>query len=293
MTSALVFAYHNVGVACLQVLIDAGVRIPLVVSHEDNAAETIWFDSVANWCSQHNIPCITPNDVSAIELNESPDFIFSFYYRHMLPMRLLAQATRGAYNMHGSLLPKYRGRVPINWAIIHGESETGASLHAMVEKPDAGDLIDQQAVPIEPNDTALIVFNKVVDAARSVLQRSLPKLIEGTETRTQLTLSKAQYFGGRKPSDGCIDWASATATSTHNLVRALAPPYPAAYFEWQNQTHAIHETRHLSPSAVSQHTTLNADLSLQFPTGQRLQITAHAFPPSLLAALPLTLHTHE
>ncbi|MGN6703181.1 MAG: formyltransferase, partial [Burkholderiaceae bacterium] len=167
--TAVVFAYHNVGVRCLKVLLARGVEVALVVTHEDNPAETIWFESVAALCREHGIPAITPVDPKSPELLEAvqavrPDFIFSFYYRHMLPAALLASATRGAYNMHGSLLPKYRGRVPINWAVLHGETETGATLHEMAVKPDAGTILARSAVPILPDDTAHEVFGKVTVA---------------------------------------------------------------------------------------------------------------------------------
>src|SRR4029077_4380688 len=119
-----------------------------------------------------------------------PDFIFSFYYRHMLKPALLAAARRGAFNMHGSLLPKYRGRVPVNWAILKGETETGATLHEMVEKPDAGRIVDQQAVPILPDDLAVEVFRKVTDAAETVLRRSVAKLIDGTARLREQDLSQ-------------------------------------------------------------------------------------------------------
>ena len=156
---AVVFAYHNVGVRCIKVLLARGVEIALVVTHEDNPAETIWFESVASLCREHRITCIAPADPRSPELlalirSAQPDFIFSFYYRHMLPVALLALAAQGAYNMHGSLLPKYRGRVPINWAVLHGETETGATLHEMAAKPDAGTIVAQTSVPILPDDTA-------------------------------------------------------------------------------------------------------------------------------------------
>ena len=107
----------------------------------------------------NNIPVVMPDDPNTPEFTAQiaalkPDFLFSFYYRMMLKPALLATATRGAYNMHGSLLPKYRGRVPINWAIIKGETETGATLHEMVEKPDAGGIAAQQVVAILPDETA-------------------------------------------------------------------------------------------------------------------------------------------
>jgi methionyl-tRNA formyltransferase len=159
-----------------------------------------------------------------------PDFIFSFYYRHMLAPEVLSLAKRGAFNMHGSLLPKYRGRAPVNWAILKGETETGATLHEMVAKPDAGRIVDQQAVPIEPDDVAIDVFRKVTDAAETVLRRSLPELIAGTAQLRAQDLARGSYFGGRRPEDGRIDW-SKSAQEIHNLVRAVAPPYPGAFTE--------------------------------------------------------------
>ncbi|MGH8677728.1 MAG: formyltransferase, partial [Burkholderiales bacterium] len=155
---------------------------------------------------------------------------FSFYYRNMLKAPLLAAAQRGALNMHGSLLPKYRGRAPVNWAVINGERETGATLHYMVEKPDAGDIVDQQAVPILPDDTAYDVFNKVTVAAEMVLDRSLPGLIDGIAQRRPQQLAQGSYFGGRTPEDGRIDWRR-PARVVHNLIRGVAPPYPGAFTE--------------------------------------------------------------
>jgi methionyl-tRNA formyltransferase len=157
-----------------------------------------------------------------------PDFLFSFYYRHMLKPELLAAASRGAFNMHGSILPKYRGRAPVNWAILHGERETGATLHEMTAKPDAGRIVEQQAVPILPNDTAQEVMGKVAAAAEAVLDRALPPLIAGTAVLKPQNLAAGSYFGGRRPADGLIDW-TASASRIHDLVRAVAPPYPGAF----------------------------------------------------------------
>ena len=233
MTTAIVFAYHDVGVRCLKVLLAQGVHVALVVTHRDNAGENIWFDSVAAVAREHDIPTLTPEDPNLPATVEAvaglnPDFLFSFYFRQLIGSRLLAAATRGALNMHGSLLPKYRGRVPVNWAVIKGERETGATLHYMVEKPDAGDIVDQQAVPILPDDTALEVFRKVTLAAEIVLHRSLPLLIADKAPRAKQDLALGSYFGGRKPEDGRIDWGD-TAEAVHNLVRGVAPPYPGAF----------------------------------------------------------------
>jgi len=235
MSSAIVFAYHDVGVRCLKVLLDAGVQVPLVVTHADAPGETIWFDSVAKLAQERGLPVAMPADPHDPALLRQaaaakPDFLFSFYYRHMLRREWLDLPARGAFNMHGSLLPRYRGRVPVNWAVIHGERETGATLHRMNEKPDNGAIIDQCAVPILGNDTAREVFAKVTVAAEIALARSLPGLIAGTAPERPQDLSQGGYFGGRKPEDGRIR-AAASAQQIHNLVRALAPPYPPAFID--------------------------------------------------------------
>ncbi|MDY7548182.1 formyltransferase [Glaciimonas sp. Gout2] len=244
---AVVFAYHNVGVRCLKVLLARGVDVALVVSHEDNPQETIWFDSVSALCQEQGIPVVTPADPSDPELFAQisvlkPDFIFSFYYRHMLSVKLLALATHGAFNMHGSLLPKYRGRVPINWAVLHGETETGATLHKMALKPDAGVIVAQTSVPILPDDTAHEVFGKVVVAAEQTLWNALPAMLAGAIPAIPNNLSQGSYFGGRKPADGKIDWQQ-TAQSVYNLYRAVAPPYPGAWTVLDDVTFVIENAR--------------------------------------------------
>jgi methionyl-tRNA formyltransferase len=247
MTSAVVFAYHNVGVRCLRALLARGVRVVLVVTHQDNANENIWFGSVSQVAAEQGIPSITPADPNAPEVVARiaalrPDFLFSFYYRLMLKASLLAIPKRGALNMHGSLLPKYRGRVPVNWAIIQGETETGATLHHMTEKPDNGDIVAQTAVPILPDDTAGEVFEKVTVAAELTLYHALPGLVAGTAPRIRQDLTKGAYFGGRKPEDGRIEW-SQPAARIHNLVRAVAPPYPGAYTDMGGHRLVVERTR--------------------------------------------------
>ena len=244
---AIVFAYHNVGVRCLKVLLARGVKVSLVVTHQDNPNETIWFESVASLCQEQGIPFLTPDDPKAPELfqqiqDAQPDFIFSFYYRHMLPVDLLSLAKHGAYNMHGSLLPKYRGRVPVNWAVLHGETETGATLHEMAAKPDAGAIVAQTAIPILPDDTAFDVFGKVTVAAEQTLWSALPAILAGKTPKYPNDLSKGSYFGGRKPEDGRIDW-SQPAQVVYNLHRAVAPPYPGAWTTIAGKTFIISKAR--------------------------------------------------
>jgi len=243
---AVVFAYHDVGVNCLNALLNAGIQIDLVLTHQDDPNENVWFGSVAKLCAQKNIPYMTPSSSELLELIPkiqaiAPDYIFSFYYRFMIPEQILACAKIAALNMHGSLLPKYRGRAPVNWAILHGETQTGATLHIMETKPDAGDIVGQASVDIGPNETATDVFGKVSQAAVSVIQRVLPSLIQGNIPRTPNELEKGSYFVGRKPSDGQIHW-NQTAKQVHDLVRAVAPPYPGAFTDHQGKVMIVART---------------------------------------------------
>ena len=244
-TRVVVFGYHNVGVRCLKVLLAAGVDVALVVTHEDNAAENIWFESMVSLCQTEGIPYITPADAKDPGLlarvkAARPDMLFSFYYRNMLPAELLAIAP--AFNMHGSLLPAFRGRAPVNWAVLHGATEIGASLHEMTLKPDAGAIVAQTAVPILPDDTAFEVFGKVTVAAEQTLWRVLPALLEGNAPRMHNDLSQGGYFGGRKPEDGRIDW-SQPAQQVYNLHRAVAPPYPGAFTDVGGTRYIIDRAR--------------------------------------------------
>ncbi|KAF1016491.1 MAG: formyltransferase [Burkholderia sp.] len=265
---AVVFAYHNVGVRCLQVLLARGVEVALVVTHEDSPSENIWFGSVASVAREHGIAVITPTAPTGVELREAvaatqPDFIFSFYYRHMLPGALLALAARGAYNMHGSLLPKYRGRVPTNWAVLRGETETGATLHEMAAKPDAGAIIGQTVVPILPDDTAAQVFDKVTVAAEQTLWHILPALLADEAKHLPNDLSQGSYFGGRKPEDGRLDWTK-PASEVYNLIRAIAPPYPGAFTELDGRHFVVARARLAAPGSPA------AQAARDFPPGLRV-----------------------
>lgn len=230
--AAVVFAYHDVGARGLRVLLGHGVDVRLVVTHDDDPDEAIWFERVRDVAQSYGLPTIAPEDPNAADVVAhvagcAPDFLFSFYYRRMFGATLLALPRRGALNLHGSLLPRYRGRAPVNWAVLHGESHTGATLHYMEAKPDAGDIVAQQAVPILPDDTARDVFAKVTVAAEIALDEAVPQLVAGTAPRIPQDLTRGSYFGGRTAEDGRIDW-DRSASTIHNLVRAVAPPYPGA-----------------------------------------------------------------
>jgi methionyl-tRNA formyltransferase len=231
--SAVVFAYSEVGQRCLQVLLEQGVQVPLVFTHEDQAGEQRWFGSVADLAAAHGVRTVTPTHPAAPEWLEEirriqPHYLLAFYYRSMLPAQLLQLARWGALNMHGSLLPQYRGRAPVNWAIANGETRTGATLHYMVARADAGPIVAQEAVAIGPNDHVLAVSMAVAAAAARILRSSLPSMALGPPPGRPMDLAAGSYFGGRTPEDGRIqpEWP---AMRVHAMIRAVAPPFPGAY----------------------------------------------------------------
>jgi methionyl-tRNA formyltransferase len=236
---AVVLAYSDVGYLGLQVLLDLGVEIPAVFTHADDPREQIWFRSVAGLASQHGLPVFTDVPLDAPEWLDrlgawAPEFLFSFYYRRMLATSVLETATRGALNLHGSLLPKYRGRSPTNWVLVNGEPETGVTLHYMVAKPDAGDIVAQRRVAIDDDDTALTLYRKQADAAQALLREVVPQLAAGTAPRRPNDVAAGSYYGGRTPADGKIDWA-ADAGAIVNLVRAVTHPWPGAFATWRER----------------------------------------------------------
>lgn len=229
---AVVFAYQEIGCVCLEELLDFGAEVACLFTHDDDPGEELWFRRPAGIAREHNIPVHTPENLrgerwTAMIREIDPDIIFSFYYRQMIPNPILEIPKTGAFNLHGSLLPGYRGRCPVNWVIIAGEKETGVTLHYMVEKPDAGDIVAQKKVVIAFEDDVFSVYMKMVDAARELMRDILPRLQAGDFPRIEQK-GESSYFGGRKPADGIIDWAK-DALSIYNLTRAVTHPYPGAF----------------------------------------------------------------
>ena len=146
------------------------------------------------------------------------------------------------YGEAGELWCRHDNQHIVNWAVLHGETQTGATLHEMIAKPDAGRIVDQEAVPILPDELAVEVFGKVTAAAERVLARSLPRLLAGTAAMHAQDLSLGSYFGGRRPEDGRVDWR-ASAKRVHDLVRAVAPPYPGAFTEVEGKRLRLLRTR--------------------------------------------------
>jgi methionyl-tRNA formyltransferase len=248
MTKIAVFAYSLVGHQCLQSLIDAKEKVVGVFTHPDASTETLWFPSVAQLAKGHKIPVMAtedPKDPMVLEALQimQPDLIFSFYYRKMIPKLILGIPHLGAFNMHGSLLPRYRGCAPANWVLVHGETETGVTLHHMVQSADVGNMVDWEAFPISPTDTAFDVTQHLSEAAARVLQRQLPALKEGRAPSIPQDNAQATYFGRRTPADSQIDWRQ-PSWQVHNLIRAVPYPYfPPAFTQWQGEKIEVRANR--------------------------------------------------
>ncbi|NCC25807.1 MAG: formyltransferase, partial [Deltaproteobacteria bacterium] len=230
---ALVLAYSTIGCTGLQAVLDHGFDVQAVITHTDDPAETQWFESVAELAASRSIPVHAPLDVNHPLWVETiramaPDVIFSFYYRNLVGPEILAIPPQGALNLHGSMLPAYRGRCPLNWVLVNGEAETGVTLHYMVKKPDAGDIVSQKAFPIAENDTARDLHAKAVTTAQTLLNEALPLVLAGTAPRIPQDHARATVFPGRGQTDGEIDWNRPSET-IRNLVRAVTRPYPGAF----------------------------------------------------------------
>jgi len=229
----IVFAYHDIGIVGLEALMLEKFDIQAIFSHPDDPEENIWFGSVADWAKKNQIPVFCPKNVNAPEWIEmihqtSPEVIFSFYYRNLLNRDVFMIPSAGSFNLHGSLLPAYRGRCPVNWVLVNGEERTGVTLHHIVEAPDAGDIVGQKEVPIKFEDTAYTLYQKLCVKAKELLEEVLPHIKRGTAPRIAQNLKQGSYYGGRRSEDGRIDW-SWPVMQIYNLVRAVTDPYPGAF----------------------------------------------------------------
>ena len=230
--SCVVFAYHELGYACIGELLALGAPIAALFTHADNPAEEIWWRSCSELAHQHDIPVFVTDSfgeawrtkIAAMQAS----ILYCFFYRNLLPEELLRITPLGSFNLHTSLLPKYRGRSPVNWMIINGEREAGVTLHHMVARADAGDIVAQRAVEIAEEDTALTLYHKLVPLGVSLLREYHPLIDGGLAPRRVQDLSAGSYFGRRRPEDGRIDW-NWPARRIFNLVRGVTHPYPGAF----------------------------------------------------------------
>ena len=243
----VVFAYHDMGCLGIEALLAAGYEISAIFTHTDNPGEKAFYGSVARLAAERGIPVYAPDNVNHPLWVEriaqlSPEVIFSFYYRHLICDEILQLAPRGAFNLHGSLLPKYRGRAPLNWVLVNGETETGVTLHRMVKRADAGAIVAQLRVAIAPDDIAITLHHKLCHAARQLLEQTLPAIKHGNILEIAQRENEATCFGRRTPDDSFLEWHK-SASVLHNMVRAVADPWPGAFSYVGNQKFTVWSSR--------------------------------------------------
>jgi methionyl-tRNA formyltransferase len=228
--------FHAEGIPALDALLAEGAPIAAVLTlRADLAARRSGGADYRPVCEHYGVPLheiASINDPRARELlaANAPDVVFVIGWHQIVRAETLALARIGMVGAHASLLPKDRGSAPINWALIHGEEESGNSLFWLAEGVDDGDLIEQVRYPITPYDTCATLYARVASANREMLQRLVPRLLAGEVPRRP----QPQHNGAsrvlprRRPADGAVDWAQPVQT-VYNFIRALTRPYPGAF----------------------------------------------------------------
>jgi len=222
------------GLPSLGALLEGGQDVVLVVTQPDRPAgrgRLLQVGPVARFARHRNLPLLQPEDVNVSDVVQQirdlvPDLLVVIAFGQKVGNDLLALPRHGAINLHASLLPKFRGAAPINWALIMGEIETGLSVIRMTDRIDAGDILGQRATGIEPNETASELAERLSGlGARLVTEvvREIP--LEEVESRRQ-NESQATLAPRLKKSDGAIDWGR-SAREIHNRVRGVTP-WPGA-----------------------------------------------------------------
>jgi methionyl-tRNA formyltransferase len=273
---------HTVGVRTLEAL-EEHAELAAVVAHPADAEDGVAYESVAAWAVRRGVPCVRAagRDARLVEFVElhQPALLWIADYRYLLPAQVLALAPRGAVNLHPSLLPAYRGRAPLNWAILNGETELGLTAHFVDAGTDTGDVIEQRRFALREDqdvaDALAALYPLYVELTRDVLRQ----FESGRVRRRPQDASRASEFPRRRPADGAIDWTR-DARSVHNLVRAVTRPYPGAFCEHAGRRLYVWKSRVLEePAGAAPGTLLTARPNeLVFACGRgRLRVLAWTY----------------
>lgn len=230
----------EIGFRCLEKLIEMGEDVVAVytmprefeISYANKPVKAVTHKSFEEITDKYNIPLITVTgkmkDYTESIKNFNPDFILVIGWYYMISKEIRDIPKLGCAGMHASLLPKYRGGAPINWAIINGEPKSGISFFYLEEGVDTGDIIGQREYPILLRDTCQTLYDKATTAAVELIEEYIPLIKDGQAPRTRQDHSQATIFPQRKPQDGEIDWRK-SAVEIDRLIRAVTRPYPGAF----------------------------------------------------------------
>ncbi|WP_334071768.1 MULTISPECIES: methionyl-tRNA formyltransferase [Paenibacillus] len=232
-------------VPSLEALLKEGYNVVGVVTQPDRPQgrkKVLTPTPVKEAALQHGLPVLQPQRLRAPEAVEElaalkPDLIVTAAYGQILPKSVLDLPKYGCLNVHGSLLPKYRGGAPIQRSIINGEKETGVTLMYMAEGLDTGDMIAKAVVPIEDEDTAGTIFEKLSVVGAELLIRQLPMILDGTAERIPQNDEESTYAPNLTREDEKIDW-HATSREIFNRVRGLVP-FSGGFTTWNGEVFKV------------------------------------------------------
>lgn len=222
---------HTVGVRVLETLLEHGT-VTGVVAHPQDPEDGVRYESVYDFSQSKGLNTVRMQgkdpELKAFIQSAQPDLLWITDYRYLIPLEIIQTAPLGAVNLHPSLLPKYRGRASINWAILNGEETLGLTAHFVDEGMDSGDIIEQVSYQLTPEQDVGDALETLYPLYQTITQKVIGHFHSGHVPRQVQDHAKATAFPRRKPEDGLIDWQQ-PAQAVHNLVRAVAHPYPGAF----------------------------------------------------------------
>lgn len=260
----VVFLEGDLGCEGLLALLRNGFSVQAAFTVRPASASRGAGPSVEEVAAEHDVPLFAPDDINhPLWVKKvqamAPELLFAFGFPGRIEEGLLSAARHGGFSLHASLLPRYRGLTPVNWALRQGEAEVGATLHRMEAQPFRGDVAARCAVEVEDDDTAASVCGKLSRAAGQMLDAVLPAIAAGRcELTPQAEAGGEQpVFGDISASDATIDWQK-PAREVGNLIRALGPPLggSATYFRqskltiWKARPSTAARPYGLQPGAV-------------------------------------------
>lgn len=218
--------------------------VNVFIMQEEAHEEEKFSDKISALCQIHRIPYVIKKTVKydlGIIKDSKPDVIFVIGWRSIIPYEIISLPSLGTIAFHESLLPRYRGFAPINWAIINGEKETGVTMFYLNKNMDEGDIIAQVKFTINKNDTAYTIYKKTIEITLQLLNENFKKIVTNKAPRKKQNNANATYTCLRTPEDGRIDWRK-SAYEIHDFVRAAAFPYPGAFCFLENKKIGIEKT---------------------------------------------------
>lgn len=235
--------YNTFGEAVLSHLLKKGYDIPLIVTPNPSNPEKI---ETLKKLTKNRIPIYQIGDYDKSEIIDkinkaNPNMILACSFKSIVPKELITTFYGKLINIHGALLPLFRGANMLNWVILSGCEKTGVTLHYMDDTLDSGPILAEIQFPIYPTDDVISLKARMFEKTMELLDDKLGDIINGRITPQEQDHSLARYYPARKPDDGRIEWGK-NAIDVHNLTRALVKPYPGAFCYYKGEKITLDKT---------------------------------------------------